>query len=96
MPVGLLWYVKVGGLTVCLLNLANKRHPAKPLWPPSCLCFLCPIGEEPMEGSGGEGRGCGISFWVVADAQCLSRVYLEDVDENPLDSKNPTGVVCFS
>lgn len=31
MPVGLLWYVKVGGLTVCLLNLANKRHPAKPL-----------------------------------------------------------------
>lgn len=52
MPVGLLWYVKVGGLTVCLLNLANKRHPAKPL--ATLLPFL------PLSYWGGAyGRQCG-------------------------------------
>lgn len=52
MPVGLLWYVKVGGLTVCLLNLANKRHPAKPL---ATLLPLLPLSSW----GGAYGRQCG-------------------------------------
>lgn len=56
MPVGLLWCMKVGRLTVCLLNLANKCHPAKASGHPLAFCFLCLTGEGPLEGSG-EGRG---------------------------------------
>lgn len=71
MPVGLLWYVKVGGLTVCLLNLANKRHPAKPL---ATLLPLLPLsywgGAYGRHWGGGRGRGS--SFWVVADTQCIT------------------------
>lgn len=57
MPVGLLWYVKVGGLTVCLLNLANKRHPAKPL---ATLLPLLPLSHGRQWGRG------------EADAQCIA------------------------
>lgn len=70
MPVGLLWYVKVGGLTVCLLNLANKRHPAKPL---ATLLPLLPLsyqGRVPGRQWGGERLGEGSQ--VVADAQWIA------------------------
>lgn len=59
MPVGLLWCVKVGGLTVCLLNLANKHHPAKPL---ATLLPLLPLsywGGAPGRQWGGERLGAG-------------------------------------
>lgn len=69
MPVGLLWYVKVGGLTVCLLNLANKRHPAKPL---VTLLPLLPLsywgGAYGRQWGRDEAVGRTISFWVVVDA----------------------------
>lgn len=67
MPMGLLWYVKVGGQTVCLLNLANKCHPAKP---PAALLPLLGRnwGGTPRRQWAGERLGEGAQ--AVATAWC--------------------------
>lgn len=47
--------MKVSGLNVCLLNLANKCHPAKASGYPLAFASSVLTGEGPLEGSG-EGR----------------------------------------